>query len=243
MTKAEAKRAFKSNLKQRGFYISYNSYTFGDYDTCADFHIKNAKTKEIVASLMLHRFGYDELTSSFDSLLVTFDGVDSPLTDAIPKLFIEEDGFIYPTNELYNKNKKFFDREEIEPSMLYYISTLEVQEEFKGQGLGGLLVEFVLNFIVSPNENNLVLTYPYCLTTGFDLKELKRIVNFWHKNKFSPVYKDFPMFYLNTEGHKYDKGLFKKLNYNLPEGEVQPELNIDELHDALYNNALKMKKY
>lgn len=213
MTKKDWLKNFKDEFARMGFYISYDkrdklfSCENEDY-----FCVKKIVGREEVAVLHAAKFEYESLISSMDNLYFQFDAIDTPITRAIPKLFFEEDEWIFPTNNFYKKEEYFFDDFLGDNRYLYYISKLSVAEEYKGIGIGTMLVKFFLNYIVSGRDSNLILTYPFCLD-DYDSNEHCKIVNFWHKQGFCPIYKTNPVFYFNQGNYKYDKELFNKLKY------------------------------
>ena len=224
----------KKQLVSLGYKVQITKWSDDEHSNNLKFELID-KIADRVAYLDVIDFDYIELTwNSPSNLHIIFDDISSPLGEVADKLFKiseEEDSGSTLRKNILDKMNMVDDSNILN---LYYIDELNINEEHRNKQLGGLLFKCFMDYIKVDGVSELILTYPFPLEEDDEHLLHPKVVNFWHKQGFVPLYKTNPFFFYDfKKAHKFDNNLFKKLKY--PEPKKQTQSEIDAIHNMFKN--------
>lgn len=221
-------KMIKAEIKKLGYIldIDYIEDWYSDNEASlfgADNHLSlrliDPKNRKHIAHLSLSKYPFYSLMDSYqslDDLYMELDCIDEPIGEATTKLFKMSDGEIALRSNILKKLGKCPD--DIGVDYLYYIETIEVDPEYRKQGFGKLLLDTFFKIInIETNDynesfDNLILCYPHPIhSKDYTYDNHRDIMEFWHKQKFCPLYNESPMFFYNNWNYKYNPKLADKL--------------------------------
>lgn len=192
-------------IKQNDFTLKTDSF-----EGCDTINIGVKLLKNDIEIGIMHIYLIEDITyRDVDDMQIDFDCIDYPLYNSVNKIFTEDENGITEYTKTVDKILK---RISSFGENLYYISEIKIIEKYRGMGYGKVLLDMIIP-ILAKDENGLIITYPYCIQ-DYNETDHRKIVNFWNKNNFHPMYITNPMFYYDrTSKKRYDSSLFNKLKY------------------------------